>query len=69
MTKDDYEDLMGIAGRHMRQILQKMPEAAREDYEHLRRSDEEVIRERNEAEELIRQRDEQLRRAEADGEH
>jgi transcriptional regulator with XRE-family HTH domain len=64
MTKDDYEDSVAVAGRLLRQVLRKMPEAAREEFEALRRSDEEVIRERDEAEALIRERDEALRRAE-----
>ena len=64
MTRDDYEDSVAVAGRLLRQVLQKMPEADREEYEALRRSDEEAIRERDEAEKTIRRRDEALGRGE-----
>ena len=60
MTKEDYEDSVAVAGRLLRQVLQKMPDAAREEFEALRRSDD------DQADELIRQRDEQLRRQEAE---
>lgn len=42
MTKDDYEDSVAVAGRFMRRILQRMPEADREEYEALRRGDEDL---------------------------
>ena len=38
MTKDDYEDSMAAGRRFLRQVLQTMPQAEREDYEALRRS-------------------------------
>ena len=43
MTKDDYEDSVAVAGRFLHTILQKMPEAEREEFEALKLSDEELV--------------------------
>jgi hypothetical protein len=50
MTRDDYEDSVAAAGRSLRQVVEKMPQSEREEYEALRRSGleikEEQLRER-----------------------
>jgi transcriptional regulator with XRE-family HTH domain len=49
MTKDDYADSLAAGARFLRQILEKMPAAEREEYEALRRGgqeEEEFLRER-----------------------